>query len=353
MDGATPLHLRSASRCDASARIGFGSFTAGFSLDGSLARLAQTGVDIRRLPPSELRLFAFGHWFSAIEAPPRLADLERICSFFLPELIVHEVAELAALSAATLEGIPWVTVGFGPLLQPEVADSAGEGMAPLWRGKGFRFRGKPASTSTCMSIRTRLYCRSSKSMTCRRPFAFVLPRVPRRCPFAPSADCLRYVRNGLEQRPDRSGALPSRGYGERRSADEVIATVGSDIDPAILDPLPANAEMHRFVPQDDLLPRCACVVAHGGSGTLLGALAWGKPLLLLPQFADQFYNAERAFNAGLALVLAPGEVTREAVLEGVRKLLADVSFSECAAQAQGELAAMPDVEAVLDRIEKL
>ncbi len=141
--------------------------------------------------------------------------------------------------------------------------------------------------------------------------------------------------------------------GSAEAADEVIATVGSDIDPAILDPLPANAEAHRFVPQDELLPRCACVVAHGGSGTLLGALAWGKPLLLLPQFADQFYNAGRALDAGLALVLTPGEVTHKAVLDRVRQLLADVSFSECAARAQGELAAMPDVEAVLDRMERL
>ena len=95
------------------------------------------------------------------------------------------------------------------------------------------------------------------------------------------------------------------------------------------------------------------MVAHAGSGTLLGALAWGKPLVLLPQFADQFYNAERALRAGVALVLPPNEVTREAVAERVRTLLADATFSGRAGQVRAELAAMPDVETVLDRIDAL
>ena len=76
-------------------------------------------------------------------------------------------------------------------------------------------------------------------------------------------------------------------------------------------------------------------------------------MVLLPQFADQFYNAERARLAGVALSLMPAEITREAVAESVRTLLDDARFSERAAQAQAELAAMPDAEAVLDRIEAL
>ena len=333
---------------------GFDSFVAGLSLDESLARLAHTGVDIRKLPPPEIRPFAFGRWFSEIEAPPRLADLEGICSVFLPELVVHEVAELAAPLAATLAGIPWVTVGFGPLLQPEVADVAGEGIAPLWRGKGL-------AVPRQAGLYKHLYVDPYPPLLQIQQIQDLPSTIQLRPAAGPKETRLRperqivYVTFGTAWNSGPTAVERFRAAltGSAEAADEAIATVGSDIDPAILDPLPANAETHRFVPQDELLPKCACVVAHGGSGTLLGALAWGKPLLLLPQFADQFYNAERAFNAGLALVLAPGEVTRQAVLEGVRKLLADVTFSECAAQAQGELAAMPDVEAVLDRIEQL
>jgi UDP:flavonoid glycosyltransferase YjiC (YdhE family) len=333
---------------------GFDSFVAGLGFGESLARLAQTGVDMRNLPPPELRPFAFGRWFSEIEAPSRLADLEGICSVFLPDLIVHEVAELAAPLAATLAGIPWVTVGYGPLLQPEVADIAGKGIAPLWRGKGLavpRQAGlyKHLYVDPCPPLLQIRQIQDLPSIIRLRPAAgFKGTRLRRERHIV-------YVTFGTNWNSGPTAVERFRAalMGSAEAGDEAIATVGSDVDPAILDPLAANAKTHRFIPQDELLPRCACVVAHGGSGTLLGALAWGKPLLLLPQFADQFYNAERALDAGLALVLAPGEVTREAVAERVRELLDDVSFSERAAQARDELAAMPDIEAVLDRIEEL
>jgi UDP:flavonoid glycosyltransferase YjiC (YdhE family) len=333
---------------------GFDSFVAGLSLDESRAWLAQTGVDFRNLPPPQIRPVAFGNWFAEIEAPSRLADLEGICTTFLPDVIVHEVAELAAPLAATLAGIPWVTVGFGPLLQPEVADIAGQGVAPLWRGKGLAV---PHQAGLYKHLYVDPYPPLLQIEQIQE-----LPSIVRLRPGAgPKGTSLRperhmvYVTFGTawNSGPAALGRFRAALTGSAEAGDEAVATVGSDVDPAILDPLPANAKAHGFVPQDELLPRCACVVAHGGAGTLLGALAWGKPLLVLPQFADQFYNAERAVDAGVALVLAPGEVTSMAVSERVRKLLDDARFSERAAQAQGELAAMPDVEAVLDRIEEL
>lgn len=334
--------------------LGFDAFAAGLSFADSQARLAQTGVNMRDLPPAQIRAFAFGRWFSEIEAPARLADLEGICRIFQPDLIVHEVAELAAPLAATLMGILWVTVGFGLLLQPEIADIAGDAMAPLWRGKGIAV---PPQAGLYKHLYVDPYppllqipqIQDLRSVVRLRPDAG-----PRGTHSAPERKMV-YVTFGTDWKTGPAAVERFRAAlaGSADAADKVVATVGSDTDPALLDPLPSNAEAYRFVPQDELLPRCACVVAHGGSGTLLGALAWGKPLLLAPQFADQFYNAGRALEAGVALVLQPGEVTRQAVFERVRRLLAETSFSDRAAQAQQQLAAMPDVDAVFDRIETL
>lgn len=333
---------------------GFACFTAGLSSDESLALLGKTGVDVRALPPGEIRPFAFGRWFAGIETPPRLIDLENICAEFRPDVIAHEIAEFAGPLAATLAGIPWATVGFGPLLQPDVANLAGEGVAPLWRARGLA----PLPRA---GLYHHLYVDPC-------PPALQIPQIdellstirirPAIGPDAASVPSGRrriYVTFGTVWNSGPAAVERFRAAlaGSADAAAEAIATVGSDVDPAILGPLPANAEAHRFVPQDELLPKCACVVAHGGSGTLLGALAWGKPLLVLPQFADQFYNAERARRAGVALTLLPTEVTREAVAERVRILLADATFFERAAEVRVELAAMPDVEAVLDRIEAL
>ena len=74
---------------------GFDGYTAGLSEPDSTAALVRAGIAFRDLAPSQMRSVAFGQWFSAIETPPRLADLERICAEFRPDLLVHGVADLA------------------------------------------------------------------------------------------------------------------------------------------------------------------------------------------------------------------------------------------------------------------
>jgi UDP:flavonoid glycosyltransferase YjiC (YdhE family) len=82
----------------------------------------------------------------------------------------------------------------------------------------------------------------------------------------------------------------------------VLLTVGPTFDPGRLGPVPVHIRVERWVDQATVLPLAALVVGHGGSGTTLGALSAGLPQVLIPQFADQFANAERvvAAKAGLA-----------------------------------------------------
>ena len=58
--------------------------------------------------------------------------------------------------------------------------------------------------------------------------------------------------------------------------------------------------VERYVPQADVLPLCDVAVGHGGSGSTLGALAHGLPMLLLPHGADQFENAQACAALGVA-----------------------------------------------------
>ena len=84
---------------------------------------------------------------------------------------------------------------------------------------------------------------------------------------------------------------------------EVVVTVGRQIDPAELGPQPPHVRVERFVPQADILARCSAVVSHGGSGSVLGALAHGLPQVLIPMGADQPLNAARCEQLGVARVL--------------------------------------------------
>jgi UDP:flavonoid glycosyltransferase YjiC (YdhE family) len=334
---------------------GYDCFTAGLSYADSWAQLNDAGIVFRDLAPDQMRPVAFGRWFSVIETPPRLADLDRICTEFRPDLLVHEVAELAAPLAAASAGLPWATVGFGPLLRPDVAVLAGDAVAPLWHQRGLKQR-------PMAGLYEHLYVDPCPPALQIAEIDFL----PARIGLSPGAaqNLTNIERHGAGRIYVTFGTVWNSGpsaverlrlaiAGSASLGAEVVVTVGKENDPQLLGSMPANVQVHRFIPQDQVLADCACAVIHGGSGTMLGALSWGLPLLMLPQFADQFYNSERAVLAGVALALTPSEISVEAVSACTEKLMGDTAIAACAASVRDELASMPSVEEVMDRIEVL
>jgi UDP:flavonoid glycosyltransferase YjiC (YdhE family) len=95
------------------------------------------------------------------------------------------------------------------------------------------------------------------------------------------------------------------------------------------------------------------VVTHGGSGTTLGALAHGLPLLVLPQGADQYANADAVVAAGAGRRLGRDETTIAAIRDSVRGLLEDPAYRRSARRVQAEIRAMPAAEQTIAKIEAL
>src|SRR5262249_52436047 len=85
----------------------------------------------------------------------------------------------------------------------------------------------------------------------------------------------------------------------------VLGAVGAAVDPAALGSLDPGIHVEQWVDQTDVLAEASVVVCHGGSGTTLGALAAGVPLVMVPQFADQFVNGERIASSGAGRCVAP------------------------------------------------
>jgi UDP:flavonoid glycosyltransferase YjiC (YdhE family) len=80
---------------------------------------------------------------------------------------------------------------------------------------------------------------------------------------------------------------------------------------------------------------------------MLGALCHGLPQLCLPQGTDQPLNAASLAPTGAALVLAPEQVTAEAVEDAVRRLLDDPSYAAAAASLRDRIEEMPTADEVL------
>jgi len=134
---------------------------------------------------------------------------------------------------------------------------------------------------------------------------------------------------------------------------DAIATIGRRLGPAVFDPLPPNVRVEQYVPQTLVLPRCDVVVCHDGSGSVLGALAHGLPLVVLPLGADQPQNAGRCTATGVGVALDAATVTPTHVRDAVATVLAEPSYRRAAAGFAAEVARLPGPDEALRRLELL
>jgi UDP:flavonoid glycosyltransferase YjiC (YdhE family) len=106
--------------------------------------------------------------------------------------------------------------------------------------------------------------------------------------------------------------------------------------------MPENVHVEAFVPQRDVLPRAAAVVCHGGSGTVLGTLAAGVPMVVVPLGADQPHNAQRIAEVGAGLAAPSADATT--LRTAVERVLTEGAFRSHAVRLADEIAALPTVE---------
>jgi UDP:flavonoid glycosyltransferase YjiC (YdhE family) len=136
----------------------------------------------------------------------------------------------------------------------------------------------------------------------------------------------------------------------------VLVTVGDSGDPSTWTALPPNVHVERWVPQQDVLVHAAAMVCHGGTGTMLGGLAAGVPMVVVPQFADQPDNAERVAAVGAGIGVGGGEAapaTAEEVRVAVTRLLTEPSYRKAADAMAEEIAALAPVDEAVGFLAKL
>jgi len=338
---------------------GFEAFGAGLSQDQWQHEMAARFGDFRRhIPRAQHRAFFFGRVFADLEVPARLTDLRAIADKWQPDLLVHGLADFAGPLAAELAGIPYVTCGYGPLLEPEVAQVAAAAAGRHWAAAGLDPSG------------ARLY-RSLYLDPC--PPSLQVPavsQVPRRLPVRPEpagADAAAapprwlgrlagvptvYLTLGTVWNDD-PGVFATVLDGLARRPVNVIVTLGPDADPGVLGPQPGHVRVCGYIPQSQLLGHCDLVICHGGAGSMLGALSFGLPVLVLPQAADQFYNADRVIAAGAGRRLLGAELTAEGVAGEAGLLLDDPRYRAAAAAVAGQIAAMPPARSAVPALENL
>jgi UDP:flavonoid glycosyltransferase YjiC (YdhE family) len=297
--------------------------------------------------------------FAGRVARERAAALLALCAEWRPDVIVRDEIDFGAAVAAEAAGLPCATVlciASGSFVPPALVH---EPLSELRAARGL-----PPDPELAMLSRGLVLSPFPPSL--RDPgawasaHAFRLPAEHER-----ADDALVELLTAIESGPvtyltlgtifnQESGDLFERALaGLRDLPCHVVVTVGRELDPASLGPQPANVHVLGFVPQSLLLPHVDLVVSHGGSGSLLGALSHGLPMVLLPMGADQPLTARCAEELGVARTLDAVGATPAVIAAAASDVLGDPGFRRRAKLVRDEIAALPGVEHAVGLLEQL
>jgi UDP:flavonoid glycosyltransferase YjiC (YdhE family) len=335
---------------------GFTAFaTGGATLIGSSERLPLLALDLDRedrdLREGFVRRLALG----------RAEALLALCATWQPDLLVCDEIDFGAMVAAERLGLPYASVlviAAGSFVRLEVVGEAlnelraVHGLAPdpelqmLSRHlvlapfpPSFRDPAFPLP-ATAHSIRPLTPHTVREGAT--TPFATGLPGAP-----------IVYFTLGTVFNVESGDLFERVLAGLRDLPVNVVATVGRELDPASFGPQPTNVRIERYIPQAEILPYCAAVVSHGGSGSVIGALAHGLPMVLIPMGADQPRNAARCADLRVARVLSALAATPDDVRVAVEEVLESPEYSAAAEVLRSEIMALPRPEHAVSLLEGL
>jgi MGT family glycosyltransferase len=107
------------------------------------------------------------------------------------------------------------------------------------------------------------------------------------------------------------------------SRHRVIVSMGPRADELRL---AANMSGAATVPQTKVIPQVDLVLTHGGNNTTTEAMHFGKPMVVLPLFWDQYDNAQRVEELGYGVRLPTYAFSDDELLGAVDRLLADTQL---------------------------
>ena len=109
----------------------------------------------------------------------------------------------------------------------------------------------------------------------------------------------------------------------------------------------------EFLPQTSILPQVDLVVTHGGNNTVTESFWFGKPMVVLPLFWDQYDNAQRVDELGYGVRLATYDHEPEELRGAIDRLLADESLNARMQAISTRLQRRPGARIAADLIERV
>jgi MGT family glycosyltransferase len=109
----------------------------------------------------------------------------------------------------------------------------------------------------------------------------------------------------------------------------------------------------EFLPQTRILPLVDAVITHGGNNTTTEAVHFGKPMIVLPLFWDQYDNAQRVDEMGFGVRLATYAFSDADMTASLERVVGDGVMRSRVAAAGERVRARSGLRSAADRIESL
>lgn len=317
-------------------------------------------IDAARLQGPRLAVAVWSLGFAEVVARPMAHGLLELSRSWRPDVVVHEDTEQGTWIAAERLEIPHVAL-----------------QAAAWRGSMARLSAEPAGR-----LRAELGLLPDPDLATWHRFGYLTTRpAALRDPADPMPERTSEIRpvpvddDGSTSAPWLDAATGGRPRiavtmgtvmpGRRASQlaalvdalepldAEIVVALGPGLDPRPFLPRASNVRLVSYVPMSRLLPASDLVVCHAGSGTVLAALGVGRPLVLLPQAADQPANAAACLAAGVARVLDSEARSPEAIRAVVADAIVDPVLARNASAVREAIDAMPAPAEVVPMLEHL
>lgn len=328
---------------------GFAVTAAGMSVADRRAAFEPRMPEVMALAPRDRRALLFSGFFADVAAPAMRLDLESVIDDFAPDLIVHEMGELAAAPMAIARGLPHVTVAFSGTLPDPAIPALLQSLSDVWAAAG-------ATAPTWPRVLGDLYLHPFPPALGWVPDLDVVrptrPGAGRTSASSPSGDAPAWLSSFGRDRPGvylTAGTEASAMQAPWNAAlaalgalpVDVVATIGPFVDPATFNSVPPNVRVERFVPHGPVLERASVVASHAGAGTLLAAAGFGLPQLLFPFAADQWENADALVGAGAGLICELQQRSVSDLTDAFVRLLDDTTIRQAAQRLAAEIGDMP------------
>jgi MGT family glycosyltransferase len=133
---------------------------------------------------------------------------------------------------------------------------------------------------------------------------------------------------------------------------QLVLSVGDQVDPEQIGPVPSNAIIVKQAPQLELLKQTSVCITHAGLNTVLESLAQGVPQVAIPVTFEQPGVAARIAHKQTGVVTALDKLTADHLSTLLDEVLTESTYRENAGNLQKAIAKANGFSVAADLIEE-